>query len=96
MQVGEKIMKYLLDEKEYLDLLERAHGKANFNTVDEVIDAIGGTNACANHLDMSITAISQWRARKSIPPFQFTSVLSVASKLGIPMTTMDLINANKA
>jgi hypothetical protein len=36
-------------------------------TVDEVVDALGGTKKCADHLGLRMSAISNWRAARRIP-----------------------------
>jgi len=40
-------------------------------SVDEVIDALGGTAAAAAVLGMSRNGVSTWRARGRIPPDSF-------------------------
>jgi hypothetical protein len=36
-------------------------------TVDEVVDALGGTSAAARHLGVTPAAVSNWRAARRIP-----------------------------
>jgi|GEM_PF-2225002 len=38
------------------------------NTVDEVIDAFGGTNKAAEIFGYGASAISNWRAKNRFPP----------------------------
>ena len=40
-------------------------------TVDEVIDALGGTSETAKLVGRNSQAVSNWRARKQIPPETF-------------------------
>jgi hypothetical protein len=37
------------------------------HTVDEVVDALGGTKKAAEHLGLRMSAISNWRRARRIP-----------------------------
>lgn len=51
-------------------------------TVDDVIEAIGGTSAAAGICGTVKSTVSSWRARSAIPADKWQSILDEARRLG--------------
>jgi DNA-binding transcriptional regulator YdaS (Cro superfamily) len=49
-------------------------------SVEDIIDALGGTAAAANLLGLSRPAISNWKHRRSIPPENFFAISGALAK----------------
>jgi hypothetical protein len=49
-------------------------------TIDETIDALGGTGAVARLLDVGAPAVSNWRKAGRIPPRQYFRFAEIARK----------------
>lgn len=52
--------------------------------VDDLIDALGGTNKAARKLGKTPRAVSQWRKRKRIPSDLFLTVDTALKAAGKP------------
>ena len=51
-------------------------------TVDEIVDALGGTAAAASAAGMEPSAISMWKARGKIPPNRFLMISRLLLQAG--------------
>jgi len=56
---------------------------AILETADEVIDALGGTTAAALITGQALATVSNWRARKRIPPEHFLTVSKSLDVIGM-------------
>jgi hypothetical protein len=52
-------------------------------SVDDIVDALGGTGAAAELVGLGRSAISNWRARGTIPAENFLTVASELEKRGL-------------
>jgi DNA-binding transcriptional regulator YdaS (Cro superfamily) len=56
--------------------------KTTVKTVDDVIDALGGTHAAAQLFSVTEAAVSNWRVR-GLPPRRFLTIQKVLASRGI-------------
>jgi hypothetical protein len=52
-------------------------------SVEQVIDALGGTTAAANLLDLDVSTVSTWKSRGAIPSHQFLRVSEELERRGL-------------
>jgi hypothetical protein len=52
------------------------------STVDEIIDAVGGTAAAAGICGVGLSAVSNWRSRGRIPSEKFMIFADALKRLG--------------
>lgn len=52
-------------------------------TVDQFLNALGGTVAVAKALDLAPTTVSSWRASGSIPKWRMDGIRQIAADKGI-------------
>lgn len=65
-----------------------------FETVDEIIDAVGGTGAVTEGLGLKYPSIvSSWRARKSIPGDRWFALADLARERGVEGVTVESLAA---
>ena len=57
-------------------------GTKQHETVDAVIDGLGGTKAVAEITGRSLSAVSNWRTRKAFPAFTFVILKSALALKG--------------
>lgn len=51
-------------------------------TVDEIVDALGGTAAVSDATGVGITAVLMWKARGRIPANRFLAISNLLLKAG--------------
>lgn len=56
--------------------------RKNLTTVDEVVEALGGTTAVADRLGIGPSAVSNWRARGSIARAKFVVISRALAAVG--------------
>lgn len=54
----------------------------DIRTLDDLIDALGGTAAAASKAGVSPPAVSNWRSRGRVPPEHFLRLSDEVGKLG--------------
>ena len=52
-------------------------------TVEQFIDALGGTVAVANALELAPTTVSSWKSSGSIPKWRMEKLLTLAFERGV-------------
>lgn len=52
-------------------------------TAADIIEALGGTVAVANALNIAPTTVSSWKSSGSIPQWRMPGVAKLARKLGV-------------
>jgi len=63
-----------------------------FSTVDEIIDAVGGTGVVTAGLGLKYPSIvSSWRSRKSIPGDRWMSLAELARERGVVGVTVEAL-----
>lgn len=60
-----------------------------FGSVDEIIDALGGTKAVAEAMGTNLSVVSSWRGRRSIPADRWFALVGLAADLGVPDLTFE-------
>ena len=60
-------------------------------TVDEVIEALGGTGAVSDAKGLPASTVSSWRIRGSIPADRWHDILELAHLLGRHDITAELL-----
>lgn len=60
-----------------------------FETVDEIIDALGGTNKVAEARGLTPSTVSSWKARRSIPAERWLDLAQLARDLGVSGITVE-------
>lgn len=58
-------------------------------TANSIIDALGGTSAVAGELNLTPSVVHGWRRSNFIPLWRQPSVLAVAVKKGVALSTVD-------
>lgn len=58
------------------------HGRMMLTTVDEVIDALGGTKMAAEAARVLPSAVSNWKARKTIPSDRYFAITASLRERG--------------
>jgi hypothetical protein len=53
------------------------------NTVEQFIDALGGTVAVANAMDLAPTTVSSWKSSNSIPKWRLDGLRTLASEKSV-------------
>jgi hypothetical protein len=57
----------------------------------QIIDALGGTSAVSAACQTSESAVSNWKARNSIPSARWPAVIRLATAQSVPAITLDLL-----
>lgn len=53
------------------------------DTVEQIIDALGGTVAVARELDLAPTTVSSWKSANSIPRWRLGEIRRLAERVGV-------------
>ncbi len=56
-------------------------------TVEQFIDALGGTVAVATALDLTPSTVSSWKTSGSIPRWRNDGIVKLAKKMGLAVPT---------
>ena len=70
-----------------------------FDSVDRVIDALGGTNGVAEALGLNPSTVSSWRARGSIPADRWLDLAGLADGKclgGLTVQTLAVLHSKPA
>lgn len=54
-------------------------------TIEQFIDALGGTVAVATALDLAPTTVSSWKSTNSIPKWRRDGLRTLAGKKAVPL-----------
>ena len=52
-------------------------------SVEDIVDALGGTTAAAHFLDLDISTVSCWKGRGHIPPHYYLAVAEELERRGL-------------
>lgn len=58
-------------------------------TVEQFIDALGGTIAVAAELDLAPTTVSSWKSSGSIPKWRMDGLRRIAAEKGVDVPTFN-------
>jgi hypothetical protein len=61
------------------------------DTAAQIIDALGGTRAVSVAIGVPTSAVSNWKARNSIPSARWPAVIRLATAQSVPAITLDLL-----
>lgn len=64
-----------------------------FATVDDIIDALGGTGAVAQARGLTPSTVSSWRKRQSIPGDRWMDLAELARERGVAGVTVESLAA---
>jgi uncharacterized protein YjcR len=62
-------------------------------TVDAVVDALGGTGKVAEKRGLTPSTVSSWKARKSIPAEHWLGLVEMAQAEGVEAETLESLAA---
>lgn len=62
-----------------------------FGSVDEIIDALGGTKAVAEAHGVNLSVVSSWRFRRSIPADRWRDIVALAEARGVEGLTFETL-----
>jgi hypothetical protein len=54
-------------------------------TIDQFINALGGTVAVATALDLAPTTVSSWKSTNSIPKWRWGGLRALAQEKAVPL-----------
>lgn len=66
-----------------------------FGTVDQIIDALGGTGKVADALGLSPSTISSWRARGSIPAEWWVGLVGLDASSDLTFEALAVLHARR-
>lgn len=56
---------------------------------DDIVNALGGTNAVAKALSVPVSTVSSWKQKNSIPPWRRPMLLKLAMECDVALSTAD-------
>lgn len=60
-------------------------------TIDQIIERLGGTVVVAAGLDLTPSTVSSWRQTGSIPPWRRPALIAFAADIGQPLTEQQIV-----
>ena len=64
-------------------------------TIDEIVEALGGTVATGKICGLGAPAVSGWKTRQRIPPEHYFALCEALEVAGKPMPSRDLFEFSK-